>query len=328
MEWLAHNIVLGFSDFLLFSNDCDDGSDLLLDAMDRAGLITHIRNDVDPDRGPQWSALRSKPLRKALKSADWAAHLDVDEFLVVHPGDHRLPALLDPLAEVDAISVPWRFFGNSGVDTFVDQPVAAQFTTSSPEGILFPRQTLMYKTLFRPGQFKKPGIHAPKPRDDIALDWRNGNGAAMSSHFDPQRSVMTPADAGVTLAQINHYALRSRESFLVKSARGLPNRSDVAIDLTYWVLRNFNSRTDLSGLYLADQTAAARAELMAIPDIAKAHAACCIAHRDRANALLQTADGAQLYAAITVAGSSVAPSQQETMRIYGAYQAIFGKTRK
>jgi len=34
LDWLAHHRTLGITDFLVFSNDCSDGSDQLLDALD------------------------------------------------------------------------------------------------------------------------------------------------------------------------------------------------------------------------------------------------------------------------------------------------------
>ena len=33
LEWLAHHRATGFTDFLVFSNDCSDGTDLMLDRL-------------------------------------------------------------------------------------------------------------------------------------------------------------------------------------------------------------------------------------------------------------------------------------------------------
>ena len=32
LDWLAHHRATGFTDFLVFSNDCTDGTDLMLDS--------------------------------------------------------------------------------------------------------------------------------------------------------------------------------------------------------------------------------------------------------------------------------------------------------
>ena len=323
LEWLAYHRAIGFTDFLIFSNECTDGSDALLDACAAAGLLTHLPNPMDGGRGPQWAALNSKPLRQALRDVDWAAHLDVDEFLAVKTGAGHLTDLTEAIAGADAISIPWRFFGNDGVAVFEDRPITAQFTRAARYPMMFPRQALMYKTLFRPSdKFQKPGIHAPKPK--MPVDWRTGNGDPVSGRFDPKRSVIFGPDTGCDLAQINHYALKSKESFLVKSARGLPNRSDVAIDLTYWVMRNFNDIEDHSARRMAPAAATLQAEWMAQPEIAALHHQTCALHRAAARELMQTEHGATLYAGISVAGSSRAPDQAETARIYAALGAVFG----
>jgi len=42
IEWLAHLMGAGVTDFLLYSNDCKDGTDVMLDVLDRVGVIEHI----------------------------------------------------------------------------------------------------------------------------------------------------------------------------------------------------------------------------------------------------------------------------------------------
>ena len=37
MEWLAHHRAVGFTDFLVFSNDCQDGTDAMLDRLAEMG---------------------------------------------------------------------------------------------------------------------------------------------------------------------------------------------------------------------------------------------------------------------------------------------------
>jgi len=94
--------------------------------------------------------LNSPPLRKALRTADWALHLDLDEFLNIKVGSGQLSDLTDGFQNADALSVPWRFFGNSGVFAFEDAPIVQQFTKCGPYPIMFPRQALGFKTLFKP----------------------------------------------------------------------------------------------------------------------------------------------------------------------------------
>jgi Glycosyl transferase family 2 len=54
IEWLAHHRACGFTDFLVYSNDCTDGTDLMLDRLQAMGQLTHIHNDGPHAEGPQW----------------------------------------------------------------------------------------------------------------------------------------------------------------------------------------------------------------------------------------------------------------------------------
>ena len=56
LEWLAHHRAVGFTDFLVFSNDCTDGTDALLDRLAELGHLTHVRNPGPWPEGPQWAS--------------------------------------------------------------------------------------------------------------------------------------------------------------------------------------------------------------------------------------------------------------------------------
>jgi len=49
-----------------------------------------------------------------------------------------------------------------------------------------------------------------------------------------------------THAQVNHYALRSMDSFLVKRARGRANHSHHVLGMEYWERFNLNDEKDSS----------------------------------------------------------------------------------
>ena len=55
-EWIAHHRALGVTDFLIFSNDCGDGTDAMLDAMAPLG-VTHLPNRPAEGKSVQWNAL-------------------------------------------------------------------------------------------------------------------------------------------------------------------------------------------------------------------------------------------------------------------------------
>ena len=319
LEWVAFHRLAGFSDVLIFTNDCDDGSDVIAARLDAMGLAKHVPQGDTTERGPQWTALRSDVLGRALAEADWAMHLDTDEFLNLPDG---LDGLIGAMGEAVAISLPWRFFGNAGVARFEDALVTEQFTRTGPYPLALPRQALMFKTLFRPDAFEAPGIHAPRPEGDVPL-WLNGNGRKVSAGFHPKRPLLAGPDVGNGLGQINHYALKSRESFLVKAARGLPNRRDVSIDLSYWVLRNFNSEVDRGLADQAGPVAALRAEWLQDAELGALHAEAVRWHRAEIERLIATEAGVTLFQETAMATGSAPPPAEETQRIYKAMTTAF-----
>ena len=67
LEWLAHHRLTGFTDFLVLSNDCTDGTAAMLDRLAAMGLLTHLPNPAPHPKGPQWRALAladAHPLRE------------------------------------------------------------------------------------------------------------------------------------------------------------------------------------------------------------------------------------------------------------------------
>ena len=91
LEWIAYHKIIGFTDIVILSNDCEDGSDEMLDHLSKSGEIIHLRNDGPYDeRGIQFAALKLADRQKAVKEADWIMHLDIDEFLNIHVGMVRL----------------------------------------------------------------------------------------------------------------------------------------------------------------------------------------------------------------------------------------------
>lgn len=323
LEWLSFHRALGFTDAMVFTNDCEDGSDAMADHLAAQDWFTHIRNEPGK-RGPQWTALNSPELRKALRTAEFAMHLDSDEFLNVKAGDGSLDALIGAMGNADAISIPWRFFGNAGVMELHDTPVLEQFTRCGPYPIMFPRQALMFKTLFRPSdRLDRAGVHAPRLAKDASLSdliWLNGSGKPVSPRFDPKNPIMHGPDFGNDLAQINHYALRSMTSFLVKSDRGLPNHGHVPVDLNYWAKRNFNDQEDLR---LADRDHGH--DDLSDETLLDLHDKAFDWHQAKALEILATPKGAEFFSALAVTGDTKVPPDEQIGQIYTHFRKVFGK---
>ena len=268
LEWLAHHRAAGFTDVLAFSNDCTDGTDLMLDRLQEMGWLTHVRNDGPHEKGPQWQALKTAAAHPLTRSADWVLTLDIDEFVNVHVGDRTLSALLGALPKADAITLTWRMFGNGGVVALSDRPVTETFTQAAADPLEWPWRAVMFKTLYRnDGRFGQPGVHRPKGQVTDRQRWFDSAGRALPG--GPQRIFSPLGQPHYTLAQINHYALGSMEGYLVKADRGRANRDASAFDLGYWVDRNLCHVEDRSILSLDSK--ALRDGLMSDPILGPLH---------------------------------------------------------
>ena len=56
LEWVAHHLALGFTDLVVYTNDCSDGTDEMLLRLEALGLVHHRRNDIPEGLRPQPSA--------------------------------------------------------------------------------------------------------------------------------------------------------------------------------------------------------------------------------------------------------------------------------
>ncbi|MCB1359202.1 MAG: glycosyltransferase family 2 protein, partial [Maritimibacter sp.] len=159
LEWIAHHLGIGITDVVALSNDCDDGTDAMLDRLAEIAPVHHVPNPGPHEGGIQFAGLKRADAHPAVRDADWLVALDIDEFVNIHTGDHTLAALLAALPEADAITLTWRVFGNCGVRDHTDAPVLETFTRAAPEVMAWPWRIFMFKTLYRnTGAYGKLGV--------------------------------------------------------------------------------------------------------------------------------------------------------------------------
>ena len=295
LEWVAYHRLIGFDNPVVFSNNCEDGSDRLLDAMDAAGLIRHYDNTDAPaglPGDPQNRAYRRAFAMDHVAGSDWVLVVDADEFLNIHVGDGTLDALFDAMGPADVISGTWRIFGNGGRIAYADDLITAQFTRAAPTDVQVSFRHFGLKSMFRPRFVHRLGIHRPflkgefkKP--DSAITWRNGSGQDVTRHYREKGWSASMATKGYDLCQINHYMIKSNELFLMKRYRGTANSVDKdRINFSYYDDFNSNHDHDSSMARWSDRIRAEVARLRAAhPDIAAGHDACVAFFRAKIAAL-------------------------------------------
>jgi hypothetical protein len=277
VDWIAHHLTVGFAHVLVFSNDCRDGTDAMLDRLAALVPLTHVRNDGPHRKSPQWDALDMAAQTPLVREASWIAVLDIDEFVNIHTGDRTLAALVDAVPGATAFAMTWRLFGNGGVVTRGGASVPETFVRAAPADLRWPWRASMFKTLYRnDGSYRRPGVHRPLGPDAGRIEaqhWVDGSGRPLPAAFRTTRVFTDPGQDRFALVQLNHYALGSMTDYLVKVDRGRANRDGAPFDMSYWVDRNFTTVEDPSILPLLKQARPLRDRLVGDREIARLHAA-------------------------------------------------------
>ncbi|AHD01264.1 glycosyltransferase family 2 protein [Leisingera methylohalidivorans] len=323
LEWLAHHRAAGFTDFLVFSNDCQDGTDRMLDHLQDMGQLVHVRNEGPYDKGGiQFTALKQADRHPLMTQADWVLVLDIDEFVCIKTGGGKVADLLAALPEADAVTLTWRLFGNAGAVRYQDAPVTEQFTRCAPEVIHWPWRAVMFKTLYRnDGTYRKCGVHRPRdlgsPAQLDSFRWYDCEGRELGRAFKTKRLFSNYGQPNGRLAQLNHYPLGAMESYVLKADRGRVNRQ-AELGMDYWVERNYCSAEDTSIARYGPASADLRAVLMDDPELARLHSRAVAWRRARFAGLMTQEPYRALFARLlmTPPARPVSPAAADLLRSF------------
>lgn len=281
LEWVAHHLVLGFDRICVASNDCRDGTDRLLHALAVEGYIAHVPNVLKAGDIPQHAGYDRIRAREGIDAADWLMMLDADEFLNVHVGDNRvsdLTAWAD--ADIDVIALSAMTFSDAPETNWRAGPVCPMFTTRLP---LRHKANAAIKSLTRnPARFR--GIH-----NHHMVGWK-GKGLVQVMRGDGARFELAP-DLPIwkqlrnlprdlishRLAQYNHYAVKTWDSFQLRRARGRGAVAETTDETqrhteAYFAERTAGEAQDETILRYAPQVADMMAQMLSHPRIAQAQA--------------------------------------------------------
>ena len=294
VEWIAYHRVIGFTDFLVYTNDCEDGTVEMLERLQEMGVLTHQANHV-LRRGPQKSALKYAKEHHLAKGADWILVSDIDEFLVVKVGDGSVQALIDHVGDdADVIPVTWRLFSHDDVVGFDDEPIIAQFTDAEKplDDGGFPDRFV--KSLFRrQDEANRFGTHGPIVGD--GFKWVQPDGRVLGADDNLTRPVSAFA---YDVAQFNHYAVCSIDNFLVKRDRGRVNHWRQTMGLDYWRRMCRGGEEDQTILSRLDETRAEMARLLEDEPLRRLHDAAVEWRRNRIAELRQVPEFEQMRTSI------------------------------
>jgi glycosyltransferase involved in cell wall biosynthesis len=223
LEWLAHHKALGFDYIIVFENDSDDLTDVILQRLAQMGEIEFVKNR-DFTGSPQMHSYRQFQKMDAYRQSDWVFCIDADEFFVPRRLD-TARAFLEGFPQADAIAVNWLNFGSSGHKTWEDRPVTERFRFCAPPGHATNK---FFKSFHRPcDKFKAFGLHRPWPHEPINTFFYT-DGSPVEAEVQMGK---LPKDAPTIairhgIATLNHYSVRSTEEFERKRLRGRGAKPD------------------------------------------------------------------------------------------------------
>ena len=251
LEWIAHHMAVGFTDFVVYTNDCTDGTDAMLMRLEELGLAHHRVNAIPDGLRPQPSALNYAQEEKLVGTSDWVLVFDADEFLCIKYGDGTLDDMIGAAKEKGAngIVITWRIFGSSGVEHWSREPVTEQYLQSAPPSW---NKGWGVKTLFQyDPKYWKLGIHRPKIKNKWletgfpgTVKWLNGSGLPMEDYFKFRGWRSIVRTIGYDWAQMNHYAVKSIDSYAIRKFRGNVNFKKDKYNADYWALQDRNEVRD------------------------------------------------------------------------------------
>lgn len=292
LEWIAWNRAIGVTDIVVFTNDCSDGTDLLLDRLDAMGLVQHLPNPawISGSTYFQPGALKFVQHMPAFRQADFFLSIDVDEFINIRVGEGRLTDLMATAGPFDVLSMFELNHGANGREHYERGWLMDLFPLHQTENPGPYKAQRGVKSLVR----LSPAIaqirnHRPDLADGTAT-WLDGSGRALRALVEDPTQNGADCRGGYELVVLEHFALRSLESYLVKMFRGDAVIADKRVSRRYWRSRNRNEEQTSRPGRAEPRARAEYDRLVADPDLARLHESCCAAHEARIARLLDDPD--------------------------------------
>lgn len=307
LEWIAYNRAIGVDKFLIFTNDCDDGTDQILDRLDDLSIVRHSPNPssmgkkhINKANHPHIVGLDYAKFHREWREADWIFFSDVDEFLDIYTEQGTICSLIEAAGSPDVISISEKVFGSGLHERYVDKPVIEQFLRCSSSNPGKWRARKGVKSLCR----NKPEIldirnHRPIVSEQLAseLNWVDGAGESLPLEFRSEHIKGLDVRGRYKLGAINHYTLRSMESFLCKVERGdAVAQYEDRLDWIYFKRRNRQDDFNDHVLRMRPRFLAELNKLMSDEILAELHYKTVRHHRSKINRLKASPKYENLYA--------------------------------
>ncbi len=199
-EWIEHHRALQVDHFYLYNNLSSDTYLQILQPYIEEGIVDLVDWPVETDNQQEYlHKLQIPAYLHALHRAqedlvDWAAFIDLDEFLNPHTYD-TLPELLAEYQEYPGLAINWQLFGTSWVAKLNSGEALIEHLVLKGDPNLPLNQ--MVKLIVQPARVK--GINNPH-----SFEFFNGE-LAVNSRKEPFPATASSQAVLCDIVQLNHY---------------------------------------------------------------------------------------------------------------------------
>ena len=192
--------------------------------------------------------------------------LDLDEFVIPEGEEKTIATLLERNAKVDQLLLPWKVFGDNGHKGLPPLPLTDHLVET---GTSSEKQTKLTKAFVRNHQARKLDVHfslknrigpnpsrwrraydlAKRKRSKLIISFQGMRYSVPQTMADYyfQRFLFSCDNQEENGAVVHHYAVRTRELFALKQARGACNPTDGWVyDKEFFEKFNINGTKDMS----------------------------------------------------------------------------------
>lgn len=231
LEWIAHTLEIGFDKIFIYTNDNQDGSLELLEALHKEGVIELIISEVGDGGNAQVKAYNHALLfNDNVMRYEWCAFIDVDEFISIDTS--RFSGINEFLdwqnsTGANAIALSWMLVANKvdGGD-WIDLPLTQRLTKLSD------LQSHLIKCISKPREMHLSGPHYPIANGGLpALVVDSEGKRYQSKALANPDDITQPLNPTTQNAFLYHYETKSFPELLWKYSRNRGNYSAVRSDI-------------------------------------------------------------------------------------------------
>ncbi len=292
LEWLAWHLAIGVTDIVVFSNDCTDGTDALLDHLAYRGVLRHLPNPAVTMGSTSYQPLALKFTQEEIlpmENYDYVISMDVDEFINIRVRNGLMSDLLESSPDFDVLTMTELNHGCNGHVDYEDRWLTETFPLHQKEMPNQKNARRGVKSIVRVSE-KLQYLRNHRPETTGDAIWLDGSGRANDVMRDENVKGLD-CRGTYDLVVLEHFALRSLHSYLVKMHRGDVVKSHKRVTQRYWRVRNRNG-FQTSDMSMGAALARAYFNKHFRPDEAlmSLHAECVEQHRRTIAALLKVDD--------------------------------------